>query len=95
MGVNVQIDSLYKQVERDYNARKLVLIDHVAVDDTTEVSDITPESNPSPTKSDEPLREVVPARKKCGRPKGSTNENAHKDRNTSAWQQSQENMPLS
>ncbi len=74
------MDSLYKQVERDYNAWKLVHPDHVAVDDITEVTDITPESNPSPTESDEPLRKSVPAREKCGRPKGSSNEKAHKER---------------
>ncbi len=80
IGVNVQMDSLYKQVERDYNAWKLVQPNHVAVDNITESSDIKRESNSSTTKSEEPSIEVVPARKKCGRTKGSTNEKAQNNK---------------
>lgn len=42
--------------------------------------DIIPESNPYPAKPDDPLREAVVERKKQWRPKGSTNEKAHKVR---------------
>ncbi len=79
MGLNGQMDSLYKQVEQDYNTLKSVQLTILQLMTSLKCL-ISHQNRIHPPESNDPLRKAVLEINKCGRPKGSAIEKTHNDR---------------